>query len=258
MKRNAIALASSRGARSKMSKAEWTARVDLAAAYRIGAIFGWSNLIYNHVTLRVPGEPNHFLVKVNDLMFEEVTASSLAKLDLDGKPVGEDQNVNVTGFNIHTAVLRARPDVNAVYHVHTDAGTAMSAHKKGLLPMSQASMQFYNRLAYHDYEGLSDDEGERERIARAMGGKKAMIMRNHGLLTCGKSIGRALVLMKYLVTSCETQLRLEATGADIILPPPEMCEHAARQWETFDPINADAEWRALVRLADRHDPSFRN
>jgi ribulose-5-phosphate 4-epimerase/fuculose-1-phosphate aldolase len=258
MKCNPVAPKSARNVRSTIGEVESGARVDLAAAYRLGAIFGWSNLIYNHVTLRVPGEPHHFLIKVNDLMFEEVTASSLAKIDLDGKPVGEDQNVNVAGFNIHTAVLRARPEINCVYHVHTDAGTALSAHKGGLLPMSQTSMQFYNRLAYHDYEGLSDDVDERERIARDLGNKKAMILRNHGLLTCGASVSEALVLMKWLVTSCETQLRLEATGAEIILPPPEVCEHTARQWEMFSPVNAQAEWGALLRMADRHDPSFRD
>jgi ribulose-5-phosphate 4-epimerase/fuculose-1-phosphate aldolase len=243
--------------RDKVSAAEWQARVDLAAGHRLGAIFGWSNLIYNHVTLRVPDESRHFLLKPNDLTFEEVTASSLAKLDLDGNVVGEDRNINVTGFNIHTGVLRARPDVNCVYHVHTDAGTALSARKGGLLPMSQAAMQFHNRIAYHDYEGLSDDENERERIGRDLGQMKAMVLRNHGLLTCGPSVSRAVMLMKFLVTACETQLRLEATGAEIILPVPEMCEHAARQWEKFVPINEQTEWRALLRLADRHDPSFR-
>jgi ribulose-5-phosphate 4-epimerase/fuculose-1-phosphate aldolase len=258
MARNPAAAKPAPNVRATVGETEWNARVDLAAAYRLGALFGWSNLIYNHVTLRVPGEPHHFLIKVNDLMFEEVTASSLAKIDLDGKPVGEDQNVNVAGFNIHTAVLRARPEINSVYHVHTDAGTAMSAHKGGLLPMSQTAMNFYNRLAYHDYEGLSDDEDERERIARDLGTKKAMILRNHGLLTCGTSVSEAIVLMKWLVTSCETQLRLEATGAKIILPPPEVCEHTARQWEMFAPINVDVEWGALLRMADRHDPSFRD
>jgi ribulose-5-phosphate 4-epimerase/fuculose-1-phosphate aldolase len=258
MMRDPAAPGSAGNVRGTIGEAEWDARVDLAAAYRLGAIFGWSNFIYNHVTLRVPGEPQHFLIKVNDLTFEEVTASSLVKIDLDGKPVGEDQNVNVAGFNIHTAILRARPEINCVYHVHTDAGTALSAHKGGLLPMSQTSMQFYNRLAYHDYEGLSDDADERDRIARDLGNKKAMVLRNHGLLTCGTSASEAVVLMRWLVISCETQLRLEATGAEIILPSPEVCEHTARQWETFGPIEGPAEWRALLRMADRHDPSFRD
>ena len=238
--------------------AEWRARVDLAAAHRLAGVFGWTNLIYNHFTLRVPGEPSHFLVKPHALMFEEMTASSLVKVDLDGRLVDAGANLNAAGFAIHTAVLRARPDINAVVHVHTVAGMAMSAHPKGVGPVSQGSMRFYGRLSYHDYEGISGDVDERDRLARDLGPRnKAMILRNHGLLTCGETIREAVVLMKYLITSCDVQLRLEAAGVTPSFPSPEVCEHAARQWEAVDREQGHHEWPALLRMLDRTDASYR-
>lgn len=245
--------------RPEISQTEWEARVDLAAAHRIAGVFGWTNLIYNHFTLRVPGEPQHFLVKPHDLMFEEVTASSLLKVDLDGKPVDEWVEVNAAGFTIHTAVLQSRPDIACVAHVHTNEGMALSAHSKGLRFMTQGSMRFYNRISYHAYEGISSELSERDSIAADLGPKnKAMILRNHGLLTCGENIREAIVLMKYLIASCTTQLMLEATGAPIIEPEPELCEYAARQWEKYDSKGGHAEWPALLRMLDRQDASFRD
>ena len=235
---------------------EWSARVELAAAHRLVSLFGWTNLIYNHVTLRVPGEPQHFLLKPHTLLFEEVTASSLVKLDLDGNAVGDGTTLNAAGFNIHTAVLKSRPEINCVVHVHTLAGMAISAHAGGLLPLNQGAMRFYNRISYHDYEGLSTDANERERIERDLGRNKAMIMRNHGLLTCGTTVREALILMKYLVMSAEAQLMLEASGAELVIPPPDVCERAAQQWETHDPKAGLAEWPAMLRIVDRHDPSY--
>lgn len=240
-----------------LSVDEWNARTDLAAAHRLAGVFGWTNLIYNHFTLRVPHEPEHFLVKPHELMFEEVTASSLVKVDLNGNAVGWDGNLNAAGFSIHTAVLRARPDVNSVVHVHTNAGMAMSAHAVGLRFITQGAMRFYNRISYHPYEGIAGDLDERDRIARNLGKNKAMIMNNHGLLTCGTTIRESVVLMKYLIAACSTQLMLEATGAGMIEPSPEVCEHAARQWDEYDRVGGSAEWPALLRMLDRQDPSFR-
>ena len=231
--------------------AVWRARCELAAAYRIAALYGWSNITYNHISLRVPGQPRHFFVKRNDMMFDEVTASSLLTLDLDGALIGEDQNVNAAGFTIHSAVLRARPDINCVAHVHTHAGMAMSARAGGLLPAHQGALLFYNRLGYHDYEGISDDMSERERLARSLGQHRAMILRNHGLLTCAATPVLALILMKYLIDDCEVQLKLDAAGGDLQLPSPEMCEHAARQWEEYLRPGQDAEWGAMLRWLDR-------
>jgi len=255
-----MAQAAERTAPAGMSNEEWQTRVDLAAAHRLVAIFGWTNLIYNHVTARVPGEPDHFLLKPHHLLFEEVTASSLVKLDLDGNFVdqGDERSLNVSGFNIHTAVFKARPEINCAVHVHTVAGMAMSARKSGLLPLTQGAMRFYNRLAFHDYEGMSSNENERERIARDLGKMKAMILRNHGLLTCGASIREGLILMKYLVTSCETQFMLEASGAEILTPDPETCEKAAQQWERHDGIGGEAEWPAMLRMVDRIDQSYKD
>lgn len=243
----------------EIGEAEWQARVELAAAHRLADIFGWTNLIYNHITVRVPDEPNHFLLKPNELLFNEVTASSLVKIDLSGEPATpRDGKVNVAGFNIHTAVLAARPEINCVAHVHTEAGMAISAMDGELLPLTQGSMRFYNRIAYHDYHGISDRESERRLIAADIGDKKAMIMRNHGLLTCGTSIGEAMMTMKYLIATCDVQLRLQATGQPIRLPAPEVCEHTAKQWDAHDRRGNVVEWQALMRIADAHDPSFRD
>lgn len=244
--------------RESVSEAEWNARVDLAAAFRLADYYGWDNLIYNHIALRVPDAPDHFLFKPHSLLFNEICASNLVKIPLDGRQLTESENVNAAGFTIHTSILNARSELNCTVHVHTKAGMAMSAHGKGLLPMTQGAMRFYDRLSYHDYEGIATDLSESDRLARDLGAKnKAMILRNHGLLTCGASASEAINLMRYLVTACETQLMLEATGAPILIPAPELCEHAARQWEHHDAHGGREDWPAFLRIADRVDPSFR-
>ncbi|WP_084651844.1 class II aldolase/adducin family protein [Ottowia thiooxydans] len=245
--------------REDVDSAEWQARVDLAAAHRIIDIYGWTNLIYNHATLRVPGQPDFFLVKPHNLLFNEVKASNLLKLRIDGKMTTEAENVNTAGFTIHTAVLQARSDLNSTVHVHTEVGMAMSAHDKGLLPINQGAMRFYNRLSYHAYEGMSKDLDERESIASDLGpSNKAMIMYNHGLLTGGSTMVEALTSMLYLITSCRTQLLLEATGSPIRIPSPEICEHAALQWEAIANFGTRDEWPAYLRMADRVDTSYRD
>lgn len=248
-----------RTTQESVSAAEWQARVDLAAAHRLIDLYGWTNLIYNHATLRVPDQPDHFLVKPHNLMFNEVKASNLLKLRLDGRMTTEAENVNTAGFTIHTAILNARSDLHCTMHVHTEVGMAMSAHGNGLLPLNQGAMRFYNRLSYHAYEGMSKDFDERERIARDLGPKnKAMIMHNHGLITAGISVVDALTSMLYLVTSCRTQLLLEAAGTPLRIPPPEVCEHAARQWEAIAEFGPRDEWPAYLRMADRADASYRD
>lgn len=235
---------------------ERQARIDLTIAYRMAVHYGWTNLIYNHIALRVPGEPNHFLFKRHDLMFEEVTASNLIKLALDGKPVGEADNVNAAGFNIHAAVLRARPEINCTLHTHTIAGMAIAASSRGLLPLSQGAMRFYNRISYHDYEGIGDDPAECERIARDLGPtNKAMILRNHGLLACGENVARAVFLMKQFVTACEVQAMAMAMGCELNLPPQGICEHTAKQWEAYDDGGALANASAYRRIVEHEDPS---
>jgi ribulose-5-phosphate 4-epimerase/fuculose-1-phosphate aldolase len=247
-------------AKTEVSKEEWAARVDLAAVYRLCVHYGWSEHIYNHIALRVPDEPDCFLVKKHRLLYEEVCASNLMKLRLDGKPLPGQEKVNPAGFTIHTAVLKARSDVNCTLHFHTISGMAVSALPEGLQPMVQGDMRFYNRLSYHDFEGLATDQDETARLQRDLGPKnKAIILRNHGLVTCGVDTGEALTLARYLDTSCKVQMALLASGRELRVPPAEVCERTAQQYEKWQASDGAAEdWPAYIRMADRLDSSFRN
>lgn len=239
--------------------AEREARVDLAAAYRWAQYAGWNDSIFNHITLRVPGEPGHFLIKPHELLFEEVTASSLLKLDMEGRPIGEDKPINPAATTIHTAVLLARPEINAVMHVHTEPGIAISAVKGGLKFFCQDAMNFYNRTGYHDFEGIATDSEECARLARDLGlTNHSVILRNHGLLTTGHNISRAVTTMAMLIRVADAQLRLMATGAEIIEPSPEVCEHTAKQFDKQRASGGQAEWAAILRKLDTIDPSFRD
>jgi ribulose-5-phosphate 4-epimerase/fuculose-1-phosphate aldolase len=240
--------------------AEWAARVDLAAAYRYAQHAGWNDLIFNHITLRVPGEPAYFLIKPHELLFEEVTASSLLKLDMQGRPAGEEKPINPAATTIHTAVLAARPDLNAVMHVHTQPGIAISALKGGLKFLCQEAMLFYNRISYHDFEGIATDADECARLTRDLGpSNRAVILRNHGLLTCGGNIGEAITSMRILVSVADMQLRLMATGGEILEPPAAVCERTAQQFEKARIKHQHRdEWAAILRKLDHIDPSFRN
>ena len=248
-----------RSVRDRVSAAEWSARVDLAAAHRYAELSGWTDLIFNHFTLRVPDEPRHFLVKRHDQFFEEVTASNLLTVDIDGNAVGEEHNVNAAGFTIHTGIFNARPDVNAIAHVHSTAGMVLAAHKHGIRYLCQDAMMFYNRVGYHDFEGVAVDLDERERLGRNLGKHNVLILRNHGLLTCGKSIYDAVILMHNLVGTAEVQARMEATGQEMCEPPAEVCEKTAQQFERFaEKDSRRVQWDAIVRWLDRRDPSFRD
>lgn len=244
---------------SNMSPEEWQARIDLAAAHRVAGALGWTHLIYNHFTLRVPDSPRHFLIKPNDLMFEEVTASSLIKLDLDGNTVDESDNVNSAGFPIHGAVLAARPEINAVAHIHTDVGMAISAHPDGLKFITQGAMRFYAQLSYHDYSGRPEIE-EWDALQASLGENKAMILRHHGLVTCGENMAEAVSQMLYLHDACKSQLALEAAvGRDnVVVPSPEVCARAGERSKSYARESSIHEWPAMLRWADRLDPSFRD
>ena len=241
----------------KVSPEEWQTRVDLAACYHLARRNGWNNGIYNHVSARVPGEPDKFLIKGHALLWDEVTASNLIKVDMNDE-LDEDAGVNRPGFVLHSAVLRARPDTDAVVHVHPDPCVAVSASKEGLLPLSQTAIRFYDRLAYHDYEGITENAEERERIVANLGDKRAMLMRHHGATTLGKSVRDAYMLMSNLITSCEIQLSLLATGAEVRLPSDEVCVHVARQFEAHDDGRGQADWPGCLRELDRDNPSYRN
>lgn len=240
-------------------EAEWQMRMNLAACYRLADLFGFSDIVWNHITARVP-ETEHFLINRFGLRFDEVTASNLITLDLDGNVVdggsgSSAEDVNVTGFVIHSAIHAARPDVQCVMHSHTDAGMAVSVLKGGLLPMIQDALPLYKRVSYHDYEGLAVDTAERKRLAASLGNNNALILRNHGLLTCGATVGEAFMTMYYLERACKVQLKVLSSGQPYELPSAELCEQAARDYAQFP--YGKYEWPALLRLADEKSPGFR-
>jgi len=249
---------------SETSAAEWQARVDLAAVYRLVHHYGMSMLIYNHITARVPGPEHHFLINEFGLAYEEVTPASLVKLDLDGKPVGGGAHeVNYAGYIIHSCVHRARHDVNCVVHTHSRAGVAISCLKEGLVPMNQEGLQFYNRIAYHDYEGIAVYEDEQQRLVANLGTKDVLILRNHGLLVTGRTVSEAFRRVYYLEIACRLQLDVMASGGAWAPPPPEVCEHTAKQWEEGAAAigtgkdEQTREWPAMLRMLDRKYPDWR-
>ena len=241
--------------------AEWQTRVQLAAAYRLTAKLGMNDLIYTHLSARVPGRHDQFLINPHGWFFDEITASCLVKIDTEGNHIGEQRfKVNAPGFTIHSALHRARPDVECVVHTHTQPGMAVAALECGLLPLNQVAMRFFRRVGYHDYEGLSLDLSERERIVQSMGEHKSLILRNHGLLTTGRSVAEAFVRMYQLNRACEIQLATMATGQKIVVPSDDVCEHAARQGESALERSTeylDRIWTALLRLIDRDGPDYR-
>ena len=191
--------------------ADWKARVDLAAVYRLLAHHGWGDVIFNHAAMRCPSDPRHFLIKRHELLYTEVTASNLVEVSMDDD-LDERSGVNRPGFTLHSGVLRGRPDVNCSVHVHPDEGVAISGLKHGLRPVSQSAMRFYQRVGYHDYEGLTDSFDERARIVDALGKNRALVMRHHGITTVGATAREAFSLMKEFVRAARIQLMMEATG----------------------------------------------
>jgi ribulose-5-phosphate 4-epimerase/fuculose-1-phosphate aldolase len=234
-------------------------RVHLAALYRLVAHFGWTDLVQTHISARVPGEPGHFLINPYGMMFHEITASSLVKIDYDGELVeGAEYPVNKAGFIIHSAIHRARPDVNCVLHTHTRAGVAVSCQRDGLLPLSQHAMVLTGNVAYHDYEGVALDTDEQGRLVAHLGNKRAMILRNHGLLSAGTTIPEAFETMYYLEMGCKIQIDAMSGGAPVLLQPPEIAEKVAGQYNTYaHPIGMRA-WPGLLRMLDAKDPSYRD
>jgi ribulose-5-phosphate 4-epimerase/fuculose-1-phosphate aldolase len=245
--------------KANLDLSEQELRVQLAAAYRLLHKFQMTDLIYTHLSVRVPGPEHHFLINPYGLMFNEITASNLVKIDLDGNLVGESEwPVNPAGFVIHSAIHAAREELHCVFHTHTKYGMAVSALQCGLLPLTQFSLQFYNQVAYHDYEGVSLELEERDRLVQDLGDKKVMILRNHGLLTAGQTIPEAFILMFYLDRACEVQITAQSAGSPLVIPPPSVCEHSAQQQDINMANLGQLEWPALIRMLDREDPSYRN
>jgi len=250
-------VAAAKVSRGAISDAEWQARVDLAAVYRLLAHHGWDDVIYNHSSMRVPGEPRNFLMKKHDLLYTEITASNLVKVSMD-EDLDESAGVNRPGFTLHGGVLAGREDVNCAIHIHTNAGIAISGMKNGLRMLSQAAIRFYNRLGYHPYEGLTEDFDERARINKDLGKNRAMILHNHGLLTVGKSAREAFVLMRYLCDAAEIQIMMESTGSELLEIPPAVCEKTAEQYARHDQGRGSHDWPAYLRMLDKIDRSYRN
>lgn len=247
--------------RGAVSDEEWAIRVDLAAAYRLVALYGWDDLIFTHLSARVPGPEHHFLINPYDMMFEEITASSLVKIDVDGQPVVPTSHpVNPAGFTIHSALHMAREDAHAVMHLHTPHGQAVSAMSEGLLPHTQTAMIALHNVAYHDYEGIATDLEERERLVTDMGEKHVMILRNHGTLAIGESVADCFLRLYFLERACEAQVMMLSAGRENLNTPPQGTPEKVKEQTPPGGMGMVARalaWPALLRKLDRIDPSFR-
>ena len=248
--------------RERVSPEEWQTRVDLAACYRLVAHYGMTDMIYTHITARVPGPDHHFLINPYGLLFDEINASILVKIDLEGKTVlqpDHDYPVNHAGCVIHSAIHAARADAHCVIHTHTRAGMAVSAQKCGLLPLTQTAMRFYGQVAYHDYEGPAIDLAERASLVRDLGTRRAMILRNHGLLVCAPTVPEAFNTIYWLERACQAQVDALAGGQEVTLPPADVAEKTAHLYlpEVRRPWGV-LEWPTMLRLLDRRDPSYRD
>ncbi|WP_313808424.1 class II aldolase/adducin family protein [Sphingobium sp.] len=260
-----VRLAACASLRDKVSPEEWALRVDLAACYRLMAHYGMTDLVYNHITARVPDGQDHILINPYGFHYEEITASSLYKIDLEGNVILQpdtDYGVNHAGYIIHSAVHGGREDAACVIHTHTRASMAVSAMKCGLLPISQTSMRFYDRMGYHDFEGPAVNAEERARLVTDLGRHDAMMLRNHGTLVLGRSVAEAFSLAYFLEMACKAQVDAMSSGADLIIPEMAIAEQTA---ETMAPrdgnqigqqVIGEMEWPAMLRLLDRRDPSY--
>jgi len=248
--------------RSSVSPEEWQVRVDLAAAYRLVALYGWDDLIFTHLSAKVPGPDKHFLINPYDMMFEEITASSLVKIDVEGQPVVPTAHpVNPAGFTIHSALHMNCPDAHAVMHLHTPHGQAVAAMSEGLMPHTQTAMVVRGDLAYHDYEGIATDLEERERLVADMGDRHFMILRNHGTLAIGGSVAECFLRLYFLERACEAQVLALSAGRDGLNNPPQGTPEKVREQSPDEGVAMLAKhlaWPALLRKLDRIDPSFRN
>jgi ribulose-5-phosphate 4-epimerase/fuculose-1-phosphate aldolase len=239
---------------------EWAVRTDLAAAYRAVAMHGWDDLVFTHISARVPGPEHHFLINPYGMMFEEITASSLVKIDLAGNKVMDSPfEINPAGFTIHGAVHEAREDALCVMHLHTVEGVAVSCQKEGLRPLSQQSLFPLASLAYHDYEGVALDPGEKKRLVADLGDKASMILRNHGLLTCAASVADAFLYMYILQKACEVQVLAQAGGGELVAVP-QVIVNGIKQASriVLRQSGGMIAWPGILRRLDRLDPSWRN
>lgn len=246
-------------AREAASEAEWTARVDLAACYRLMAYFGAQDLTYNHLSARVPDDPEALLIKSTTMMFDEVTASSLEKFRFDGTPLTPGApKLRGGGFVIHAGILDARRDLNAVFHTHTPANMGVSSQKSGLMMINQHAVRFHGRIAYHDFGGFEFDLAMRNPLIRDLADKKVALLRNHGCLVCGATLPEAFVLHHFLEMACKGQIAALSGGAEVFVMDEATAERASAQINGGGAFAGGKDWDACLRLADRLDPGFRD
>ena len=248
-----------RSVKPQVTADEWAVRTDLAAAYRAVAMYGWDDLVFTHISARVPGPEHHFLINPYGMLFEEITASSLVKIDLEGRKVMESPfAINPAGFTIHSAVHEAREDARCVIHLHTIEGVAVSCQKDGLLPISQQSLFPIAALAYHDYEGVALEPAEKKRLVKDLGDRPFMILRNHGMLTCGETVADAFLYMYILQKACEVQVRAQAGGAELIPVPKPIVDGIQKAAKVvLRQSGGMIAWPGILRKLDRLDPSWR-
>jgi ribulose-5-phosphate 4-epimerase/fuculose-1-phosphate aldolase len=259
MATNIAALRERASVRGMVSDSEWETRVELAAAFRAAYHFGWNRTISNHMTARLPGKPNQFLMNPRGLGWHEITASDLIKLDFDGNVLSETELMpGPAGLNFHSAILKAKPEIDCTIHLHAMQGVVVSALDEGLRFYDQDSCTIYGQVSYHDFEGLAEEKDEAPRIIADLGDRFTMIMRNHGLLTVGRTIGEAFIYMDKLLHACETQMRIMSTGGKAREVSKEVCEHTFRQMEARrgSKPSGELEWKMYMRMMQRLDPSF--
>ena len=244
----------------RIDEREWDTRVDLAAAYRLVHRHGWATtLIYNHISARVPGNEHHILLNPYGLRYDEVTASNLVKIDLDGKILDDTlYEINNAGYVIHSAIHAARDDVHCVMHTHTEDGMALSSLDDGLMFTNQETFMFWDNIGYHPFEGIADNLEERQRMVANLGGAYALVLRNHGLLTAGRTVAEAFVFMFFLEKAASSQLKMMASGGTVVTPDREVCEHTASQFDVPNKVQGAREWPALLRTLDDTDPDYRD
>ena len=237
---------------------EWEVRCDLAAAYRLVAHFDMDDLIFTHLSARLPGKEHRFLLNPYGLMFDEITASSLVVVDPEGHAIEkeEESKINNAGFTIHSAVHMSRDDAQCVMHTHTTASMAVAAQDQGLLPLNQMSMAFHGGVAYHDYEGIALDLDERERLVRDLGDKDVMILRHHGLLTVGRTVAEAFLNIYYMEQSCRLQIAATSGGQKVTVPSDDVAAHTAAQFNRNPATKGQRPWAALRRRLDRISPDY--
>ncbi len=244
---------------AQVSSQEWQARTDLAALYRLVAGHGWDDLVFTHISMRVPGEDEHFLINPYGLLFHEINASNLVKIDINGEIVMEtDYFINPAGFTVHSPFHKASEDAHCIIHLHTDYGVAVASQKEGLLPMTQHALIVYNEIAYHEYEGIAVDTAECDRLLADMGDKTIMILRNHGTLSVGKTAADAYLRMFFLERACKMQI-LAQSGGTLLMQGQEMADKVGAQGAAaFQGPGGQMIWPSLLRKLDKEDSSFRD